>query len=190
VAANEKPDEARNEKRRAMRFRESAPPPASDEAATLRWLRDRELIRNLYQRYAYGIDSINFELVRSVFHPKCHFLGTAEEGDLDGYLDGIEEALPQWEATMHFVGNQYIEIDGDRGHVESWVVGYHMEAPDSPLEHLVLGLRYTDDLARDGDDWKITRRETAKQWHTGTFPRPHVGPPIYPRTGREPKVRG
>jgi len=168
-----------------MHLRESAPPPAADTDATIRWLRDRELIKNLYRRYAFGVDSINFDLVRSVFHPDCTVVGTAEQGGLDEYLEGIEEALPAWDATMHFVGNQYIEIDGDDGHVESWVVGYHMEAPDSPLEHLVLGLRYQDDLVRVDDDWKIIRRETAKQWHTGHFPRPYVGPPPYPRRGQE-----
>jgi len=175
---------ARNAIREAMRLRESAPPPASDPAATLRWLRDRELIKHLYRRYAYGVDSIDFELVRSVFHPDCVVVGTLEEGSLDGYLEGLEEALHQWDATMHFMGNHYIEIDGDRGHVETWVVGYHMEAPGSPLQNLVLGLRYQDDVVRVGDDWKIIRRETAKQWHTGTFPRPSLGPPAYPRPAR------
>jgi hypothetical protein len=175
---------ARNAKREAMSFRESAPPDASDLAATVAWLRDREQIKNLYRRYAFGVDSIDFELVRSVFHPECIVVGTLEEGSLDDYLDGLEAALHQWDATMHFMGNQYIEIDGDRGHVETWVVGYHMEADGSPLEHLVLGLRYQDDLVRVGDEWKIIRRETAKQWHTGPFPRPSLGPPAYPRPTR------
>ncbi len=180
-------DDPRNEKRRVMQLRESHAPPASDTEGTIRWLRDRELIKSLYDRYAFGVDSIDFEIVRSVFHPDCAVVGIAEEGGLDDYLAGIEEALHQWEATMHFVGNQYIEIDGDRGHVESWVVGYHMEADDSPLDHLVLGLRYMDDLVRVADDWKIIRREAAKQWHTGTFPRPSVGPPLYPRPRPDPK---
>ncbi len=145
------------------------------------WLRDRELIGNLYRRYAYGVDSINFDLVRSVFHPDSVVAGTLEGGTLNDYLDGIEQALHQWDATMHFVGNQYIEVNGDVGFVESWVVGYHMEAEGSPLDHLVLGLRYQDDVARFGDDWKITKRTAAKQWHTGPFPRPSLGPPTYPR---------
>ena len=174
----------RNEKRSVMNFRESAPPDPSDLEATVRWLRDRELIKNLYRRYAFGVDSIDFDLVRSVFHPECVVAGTLEEGSLDDYLEGIEEALHQWEATMHFMGNQYIELDGDRGHVETWVVGYHMEAEHSPIDHIVLGLRYQDDLVRVGDDWKIIRRETAKQWHTGPFPRPTLGPPSYPRPKR------
>jgi hypothetical protein len=51
----------------------------------------------------------------------------------------------------------------------------------------VLGLRYQDDLVRVGDDWKIIRRETAMQWHTGHFPRPFIGPPPYPRSGHASK---
>ena len=89
-----------------------------------------------------------------------------------------------YDATMHFRGNQYVELDGDRAFVETWVIGYHMEAPGSPLDHLVLGLRYQDDLVRLGDDWRIIRRETAEQWHTGPFPRPALGPPAYPRPTR------
>jgi hypothetical protein len=87
----------------------------------------------------------------------------------------------QWDATMHFVGNQYVEIAGDRGFVESWVLGYHMEADDSPIDHLVLALRYQDEVVRVGDDWKVIHRKTSRQWHTGPFPRPTIGPPSYPR---------
>ena len=174
----------RNEKRRVMQLRETPPPDRSDLEANVRWLRDREQIKNLYRRYSFGVDSIDFDLVRSVFHPDCVVVGTLEEGTLDDYLSGIEEGLYQWETTMHFMGNQYIEVEGDRGHVETWVLGYHMEADDSPIDHLVLGLRYQDDVVRVEDDWKIIRRETAKQWHTGPFPRPTIGPPSYPRPRR------
>jgi hypothetical protein len=165
----------------ATSLRESPAPDPSDLEANVRWLRDREQLKALYQRYAYGIDTRDFTLVRSVFHPDCTVSGTLEEGALEPYLEGIEGALPQWDATMHFMGNQYVEIDGDRGHVETWVVAYHMEAPDSPLDHLVLGLRYRDDVVRVDGDWKIIRRNTVKQWHTGAFPRPSLGPPTYPR---------
>ena len=169
-----------------MSLRETPAPDASDVEANLRWLRDREQLEMLYQRYAYGVDTRDFEIVRSVFHPDCTVSGTLEDGPLEPYLEGIEGALAQWDATMHLMGNQYVEIDGDRGHVETWVVGYHMEAPGSPLDHLVLGLRYQDDVVRvdsgDGGDWKIIRRNTVKQWHTGPFPRPTLGPPAYPRS--------
>lgn len=171
----------RNEKRRIMKYRETPLPAASDVEGTVRWLRDREIIKNLYRRYAYGVDSIDFALVRSIFHPDCVIEGTLEGGGVDEYIAGLELAMHQWEATMHFVGNQYVEVEGDRGFVESWVVAYHMEADGSPIDHLVMAVRYQDEVVRVGDDWKVIRRKASKQWHTGPFPRPTIGPPVYPR---------
>ncbi|MBW2722753.1 MAG: nuclear transport factor 2 family protein [Deltaproteobacteria bacterium] len=173
-----------------MTLRESSIPDAADLEANVRWLRDVELIKQLVQRYAHGVDTLDFELVRSVFHPDCVVAGTLEDGQLEPYLGGIEEGLQQWQATMHFIGNQYVSINednednednGDEGHVESWAVAYHMEADDSPLDDLRLGLRYQDDVVRVGSGWKIIRRNVIKQWHRGPFPRPSLGPPIYPR---------
>lgn len=171
----------RGKLRERMEWRTSAPPPADDLAATVAWLRDRRLIADLYDRYAYGVDSLDMALVRSVFDPGCVIVGTMEQGGLDDYLEGIEQGLAAYHATMHFKGNQYIALEGDRAFVETWVVGYHMEAPGSPLDHLKLGLRYKDEVARRGQDWKITRREAVLQWHTGPFPRPALGEPPYPR---------
>jgi hypothetical protein len=167
--------------REAMKLRASAPPPADDMSANVAGLRDRTLIADLYDRYAYGVDSLDMHLVRSVFDPGCVVVGTMEQGSLDNYLEGIEQGLAAYHATMHFKGNQYIALDGDRASVETWVVGYHMESPGSPLDHLKLGLRYRDEVTRRGDGWKITRREAVLQWHTGPFPRPALGDPPYPR---------
>jgi hypothetical protein len=156
-------------------------PPADDLAATTRWLRDQELIKQLIQRYFYGVDTPDFEIVRSVFPPDCTVAGTLEEGSLGPYLEGIEEGLTQWAATFHFVGNQYVTVDGNEGHVESWCLGWHMEADGSPIDDLMLALRYQDNVVRVGEGWKVIRRKTIKQFHRGPFPRPTIGPPSYPR---------
>lgn len=156
-------------------------PPADDLSAQIRWLRDLELIRQLAQRYAYGVDTLDFEIVRSVFHPDCRVEGTLEDGTLEPYLQGIEEGLHQWGATFHFMGNQYVTVDGDQGHLETWAIGYHMEADGSPIDDLLLALRYQDEVIRVGETWKIIRRKTLKQFHRGPFPRPTIGPPSYPR---------
>ena len=180
----------RNRTRTAMTHRASTPPPADAPAAVLRWLRDRTVLEDLYSRYAYGVDSVDMELVRSVFHPECVIVGTMEEGTLDDYLDGLEAGLLMYAATMHFKGNHYVELVGDQAFVETWVIGYHMEPPDSPIGHLTLALRYKDDVVRVDDEWKIMRREAVRQWHTGPFPRPFIGDPPYPRTSHESRARG
>ncbi len=159
-------------------------PPREDLEATTRWLRDQTLIRQLVQRYFYGVDTPDFDAVRSCFHPDCQVDGTLEGGALGPYLEGIEEGLKQWAATFHFCGNQYVTVDGDEGHIETWCIGWHMEADDSPIEDLMLALRYQDDVVRVGDDWQIIRRKSVKQFHRGPFPRPSIGPPTYPRPNR------
>ena len=155
----------RNAKRELMRFRGSSPPDAADIAANVRWLRDRELIRDLYARYAYGVDSLDLDLVRSVFHPDCVVVGTMEEGTLDEYLVGMEEGLRMYDATMHFRGNQYVEIDGDVGFVETWVVGYHRRPPEvrSTASPSACGTRTTSPVQET-----TGRSFGERQWRSGT----------------------
>jgi hypothetical protein len=161
-------------------------PPIGDRDATLQWLRDRELIKDLPVRYAFGVDMKDFDLVRSVFHPDAEVAGTLEGGSIEPYLEGIAEGLTQWSATMHYMINQYVSVDGDRGHVETWALAHHMEADGSPIDDLILSLRYQDDVVRVGDDWKIIRRTMVKHFHRGPFPRPTIGPPTYPRPAAPP----
>ena len=176
--------------REAMTFRSSPAPPRDDLAATVAWLRDRELIKDVYSRYAFGVDSMNIDLLReTVFHPDCVIVGTMEEGQLEDYLQGLAESLPAYEITMHFKGNQYVELDGDKAFVETWVVAYHLEEPRSPLQDLHLAVRYMDDMVRFSDDWRIIRRVLAKQWHKGPLPRPFVGEAPYPRRKHESRIR-
>ena len=61
-----------------------------------------------------------------------------EEGSLDDYLEAMMEGLAPYAATMHFKGNQYVEIEGDRAFVETWVLGHHFEAADRPIDSLLL----------------------------------------------------
>lgn len=145
-----------------------------DVETTVRWLKDRELIKEVPQRYARGIDRIDFELVRSAFHPDCQIYGTVISGDLDPYLDWTEEELHKFESTLHFMGNQYIDLEegADEGHIETWAVAYHMRSEDSDVGDLILGLHYCDDVARFDEGWLITARTARPQWARGAFPDP------------------
>jgi hypothetical protein len=138
----------------------------------VRWLRDRELIRDLPQVYAHGIDTRDWKKVRSVFDDACHVDGMMGSLPIDAYLEKLRPGVEAYPATLHFMGNQYVRIEGDRGHVETYAVAYHMEAEGSPHPDLVMGVRYLDDTVRCGDAWRIARRATIRQWHRGPFPRP------------------
>ena len=74
---------------------------------------------------------------------------------------------------MHFMGNQYVELEpgADAGFVETYAVAYHMEAKDNGRDDLVMGVRYRDDVARDGTGWKIVKRHAIPVWVRGPLPR-------------------
>jgi len=145
-----------------------------DVERTVRWLRDRELIKQLPQRYAHGLDTRNFEESRSVFDAGCYVKGSINEAPIDSYFAALVTGVQAYEATMHFMGNQYVELDegADEGTVETYAVAYHIEAADSGRKDLVMGVRYVDDVARAGDDWLIVRRTAIPHWVRGPLPRP------------------
>jgi hypothetical protein len=148
------------------------------DAETLAWVRDRELIRDLPQRYAHGIDTDDWEKVASVFHPECLVEGTLQAAAIRPYLEALEPGVKQYEATLHFMGNQFVDLrlegDSDKAHVETYAVAYHLEAEGSPHPDLVMGVRYCDTVLRVSDlcDWRILHRKVIKQWHRGPLPRP------------------
>ena len=145
-----------------------------DLERTVRWLRDRELIKQLPQRYAHGLDTRNFDESRAVFHPDCYVKGSINEAPIDSYFAALVTGVQAYEAAMHFMGNQYVTLDegADEGSIETYAVAYHIESEDSGLPDLVMGVRYCDTVARDGDGWIITHRVAIPHWVRGPLPRP------------------
>ena len=129
-------------------------------------LSDREEIRDVLFRYTRGIDRLDLALVRSCYHPDAHDDHGAFRGDLEGFLAWVGDVLSYFESTMHFIGNQLIEVDGDVAHTESYCVAYHRRGPhdgEDPYD-LVTALRYVDRLERRGGDWKIADQVCVFDW--------------------------
>jgi hypothetical protein len=145
-----------------------------DVEKTVVWLRDRELIKALPQRYAHGLDTRDFAASREVFRDDCYVKGSISENAIDPYFKALIVGVQQYEATMHFMGNQYIDLEpgADEGSIETYAVAYHIEAPDTGLPDLVMGVRYQDTVAREGEGWLITNRRAIPHWVRGPLPRP------------------
>jgi hypothetical protein len=135
-------------------------------AMTLDDLVAQQEIRDVLARYTRGIDRMDRELVLSCYHPGAYddhgeFQGTAEE-----FADWVATVLAYFERTMHFLGQQLIELEGDRAHSETYCVAYHRRAADedSPAYDLWMGLRYVDVLERRDGEWRIANRRCAFDW--------------------------
>ena len=143
------------------------------ESESWRWLRDRVLIADLPLRYAHGLDTRDFDKARAVFRDDCRVKGSLAEDLIDPYFANLKLGVVAYDATMHFMGNQYVEVEpgGETGRVETYAVAYHMEAAGNGREDLVMGVRYCDDVARDGDGWIIVKRVAIPVWVRGPLPR-------------------
>jgi 3-phenylpropionate/cinnamic acid dioxygenase small subunit len=143
-------------------------------AATVAWLKDRELIKDLAQRYARNVDKRDWKAVRACFADDATVKGTISEAPIEPYMEGLAPGVEAYMATMHFMGNQYVDLEpgADTGFIETYAVAYHLEEPGNGIDDLFMGVRYCDDVRRNGDDWIIAKRQVFLQWNRGPLPRP------------------
>jgi SnoaL-like domain len=151
-----------------------SPQELAELAATVGWLRDREQIRDVALHYARSVDRHDWDGVRSCFAPGAVWAGSLGESDAASYVDLLAPGVEVYEATMHVMGNQYVDVQpgADTGSVETYAVAWHLEPAGADLDDLVMGVRYCDDVVRTADGWRISRRQVARQWYRGPFPRP------------------
>jgi hypothetical protein len=153
-------------------------PSNSDLAQTVQWLVDVERIKQVPQRYAHGLDTRDFDESRSQFADDCEVIGSISRGPIAEYWPPLVAGVQNYQATMHFMGNQFVDHDAgtDRAEVETYAVAYHMEAPETGLPDLVMGVRYCDTLGKRDGAWKIVSRRAIPQWVRGPLPRVSAPP--------------
>lgn len=136
-----------------------------DAERLARYMAQQEISDVIY-RYCRGIDRLDWDLVRSCYHAD----GTDDHGDFRGSVDEflayIQQGLPRFLSTQHFVGNILVEFDGERARAESYLVAYHRLPASStkPLRDYTVGLRYVDDFERRNREWRIAARVCAFDW--------------------------
>jgi 3-phenylpropionate/cinnamic acid dioxygenase small subunit len=141
--------------------------------AMVREARDRDQIAQLIVTYAQGIDRRDWDLVRSCFADDASVEGSRTTAPIDPYLAEMRPGVDYYPTTMHFMGNQLIEVDGDTGHIQTYAVAYHWKDEEAGKEHpenLIVGVRYRDTVERRADGWIITKRKVEPDWRRGPYP--------------------
>ena len=133
----------------------STPEPA------LRALLDRAAIQDVLLRYARGVDRRDLDLVASCFTPDASYEGALGRHTISEALATLRTALLRYRSTLHFLGNQVIELAGDTACSETYALAYH-RLPDE--RSLVVAVRYLDDLVRRDERWLICGRVARTEW--------------------------
>jgi 3-phenylpropionate/cinnamic acid dioxygenase small subunit len=134
---------------------------------------DRDRIKALPVTYARGVDRRDWDLVRSCFTDDCFVEGSRAAAPIEEYLADLRPGVEHFPTTMHFVGNQLVDVAGDEGQVETYAVAFHWAAAragaDDPA-NLVVGVRYHDSVVRTGGGWLIARRHVDPDRRSGPYP--------------------
>lgn len=144
-----------------------------DLQAALQRIIDEQAIREVLLRYCRGIDRRQFDLVRSCYHPDAFDDHGSFKGNVEDFIAHCQSGLAFYERTMHFMGNLYIEVDGDSARSEAYTIAHHrLSAKGSkPARDHLVGFRYIDDFTRRDGEWRIQRRVCVFEW-TRTDPVP------------------
>lgn len=126
----------------------------------LQQLLDEAEIRKVHIRYCRGIDRMDFDLVRSCYHPDAIDRHGAYEGDVEGFIQWAARLLPEFETTMHFTGNQHVKVDGNVAYAEHYAQAFHRTKPhgDTAAADWIVNVRYVDRMEKRNGEWRIADR--------------------------------
>ncbi|MFK7730296.1 MAG: nuclear transport factor 2 family protein [Pseudomonadales bacterium] len=131
---------------------------------TIESLIAKQDIYELVANYMRGLDRLDAELLRSVFHED----GWCEYGICDAtpyeFVEFAMGALKDHEANQHMIGNVLIDIDGDQAFGEVYFNAFHKVKSESGFDDVIIAGRYIDRYERRDGVWKIAYRSERADW--------------------------
>jgi hypothetical protein len=117
---------------------------------------DEAEIKRVHIRYCRGIDRMDWDLVRSCYHPDAIDRHGAYNGGVEGFIEWAAELLPTFECTQHFTGNQYVQVEGDVAYAEHYAQAIHRTRPAEGklAADWVVNVRYVDRMERRSGEWR------------------------------------
>lgn len=136
---------------------------ASSPDPDVQYLIDRIQIQDVIATYTFGLDRRDYDLVRSCFAPTFRYRdGDKEFTNVDTFIPYIKGLMEQVRATHHFLGNQLMQMRGDRAEVETYCYLTHRDGPmGESTQWSKGGRKFMDKLVKRGDRWLIEEREIA-----------------------------
>jgi len=138
---------------------------ATDLAARVRALEDREAIRTLWAEYGRTLDARDFAAFSQLFARDAEFVGgpgSPAKGPaaIGAFLEkAIGTNYPNSKGrNFHLYFNESIDLHGDEGTGVS-KGGFVMAAGDNTKADFLLLATYRDQFVREDGRWKFKRRE-------------------------------
>lgn len=143
------------------------------DVVRLRRAADRDEIRQLAYRYAWGLDSRDLDTVADLYAPEADAGGGAGTGP-DAFRARFQRSMSGVGVTVLFVGNHLIDFDDDdRAHGLVYCRGY-IEPRDSahPGRYVEQAILYRDRYRRVDGAWRFVSRSHELWYGIETAERP------------------
>lgn len=127
-------------------------------------LADHHAVSQLCKIYAIGMDMRDYDMVRSAFADDAMIEGKAGMEPVDESLPKTYAMASSFHATQHFIGNQYVDLQGDEAVVWSYGIAHHKAATGQDRDEIIAGVQYRDKCRRSPQGWQIVERSIANQW--------------------------
>ena len=134
---------------------------------------DRLAIRELVEAYAYCADRRDAAGQMGLFTPDTHFVvymdakdpTPSQELHSREALAPVFDALNQYQATMHFVGQSTIaSLTTDRATGQAYCLAHHLTVDGDDRRLMIATLRYADTFAKVGGAWLFAERRLYVDW--------------------------
>lgn len=129
-------------------------------------LLDERDIHEVLTRYCRGVDRCDEALIASCYHEDAiddH--GTWRAWGPDAASTIVAKVRPGPDCAMHFLGNVRIEVEGDVGFAESYILAYRAFKREGKDYTRVRALRFVDRFTRRNGQWRIAERVVADDWN-------------------------
>jgi hypothetical protein len=120
--------------------------------------------QRLAMQYARIIDDKAFDDLETIFTPDAIVAAPAFESNGMTEFRGQLEFLLTFSGTMHMIGNQIGEWDGDSYKGETYCVASHIYELDGVERKMEMGIRYDDEINLVEGEYKYTRRYLNVVW--------------------------
>jgi hypothetical protein len=128
-------------------------------------LLDKQAIHEVLMRYCRGVDRRDAELILSAFHRDAvdvHGGHNTSPAELAARVTGGAGGT----GMMHFVGNEYVELDGDLAYSETYFISFSTgQRPSGETFTRTRAGRYLDRFERRAGEWRIAYRCLVDEWN-------------------------
>ena len=127
---------------------------------------DREAIREGLAALAAALDDRDWDALRAVFTADATGYGSTGVEDIVAH---VRAHLGGCGPTQHLLGNQRIDVDGDRARSLTYARVYHRGAGSRQDSFFECMGEYDDRWVRTGTGWRLSRRHFDMRITLGDF---------------------